>query len=79
MIQVVVGGKTKVVRDNQISFQTNHDLHCKYKNHNICISEQETGGYYVTATDRKRQYVVEGNFGGGNIVSTELKNIGYCV
>jgi len=56
MIQVTVDGKTRVIRDEQISFQSDHDLHCKYKNHNICIAEQETGGYYVTVTDKTGMY-----------------------
>lgn len=64
MIQVIVDGKLRLIRDKQISFKTDHDLYCKYKNHNICISEQETGGYYVTVTDRTGCYAVQGGFGG---------------
>lgn len=64
MIKVTVDGKTRIVRDNKISYQTNHDLYCIYKAHNICISEQESGGYYISVTNKAGQYAVEGGFGG---------------
>lgn len=64
MIKLKVDGKTRIIPKKQITFETNHDLYCKYKNHNICISEQETGDYYITVTDNTGGYVVQGGFGG---------------
>lgn len=61
-IKVNVDGKLRIVR--QIDFQTEHDLYCRYRQHNICISEQETGGFYVTVTDKTGMYAVQGGFGG---------------
>lgn len=64
MIKLIVDGKTRIIKDKQISFHTEHDLYCKYKNHNICISEQTDGSYYVTVTDESGCYAVMGGFGG---------------
>jgi len=64
MEKLQVKGKTRIIRDNKISFQTEHDLYCTYKNHSICISEQDSGDYYVTVVDRAGMYAVQGGFGG---------------
>ena len=78
MIQLKVAGKNRVIRDKQISFQTEHDLHCRYRDHDICIAEQETGGYYVTVTDVTGMYAVQGGFG-GQFCRDGIKSIEDCL
>lgn len=65
MIQVQVKGKNRIIRDKFIHYQTESDLECDYKNHHICITEQDTGGWYVAVTDQTGAYDVQGGFGGG--------------
>lgn len=64
MIQVEVNGKTRIIRDKFIHYQTENDLECTYKNHHINIAKQEVGDYYVTVTDETGMYAVQGGFGG---------------
>jgi len=65
MIKVEVNGKSRIIRDKFIHYQTETDLECYYKNHHINIAEQETSGWYATVTDETGMYAVEGGFGGG--------------
>jgi len=65
MIQVEVNSKSRIIRDKFIHYQTESDLECDYKNHHICIAEQDTGGWYATVTDQTGGYAVQGGFGGG--------------
>jgi len=78
MIKVTVNGKTRVLRAHNISFRTDHDLYCVYRGHNICISEQETGGFYVTAVDRTGNYTVQ-EYMGGEYCSRGIKTIIDCL
>lgn len=64
MIQVIVDGKKRVIRDKQIHYYTENDLECHYKNHLIYISKQEIGDFYVTVQDKTGMYAVQGGFGG---------------
>jgi hypothetical protein len=64
MIKVTVKGKTRIVRDKQIGYQTEAHLQCTYKNHSISISAQDSGYFYVTVTDKTGMYAVQGGFGG---------------
>ena len=65
MIKIQVNGKTRIIRDKFIDYHTKQDLYCRYKNHQINISEQETGGWFVSVTDVTGGYAVYGGFGGG--------------
>lgn len=64
MIKVEVNGKTRIIRDKFINYQTENDLECNYKKHHISISKQEVGDIYVTVTDSKGMFAVDGGFGG---------------
>lgn len=64
MIKVKVNGKLRIISDKFISYQTENDLECQYKNHNINIAKQEVGDYYVTATDKTGVYIIDGFYGG---------------
>jgi len=64
MLQVVVDGKIRVVRDKQIHYQTENDLECTYKDHHIYIAKQETDDFYVSVRDKTGSYAVHGGFGG---------------
>jgi len=64
MIQVTVDGKTRVIRNKQIHYQTENDLECTYKGHNICIAKQEADDFYITVRDIAGRYAVQGGFGG---------------
>ena len=65
MIQVTVDGKTRVIRDKQIHYQTKNDLECTYKNHSIYINKQDTRNeFYVSVKDKTGMYAVQGAFGG---------------
>lgn len=65
MIQIEVKGKNRIIRDKFIHYQTENDLECTYKSHLIYIAAQETGGWYVSVTDKTGMYAVQGGFGGG--------------
>ena len=64
MIKVEVNGKTRIIRDKFIHYDTENDLECTYKNHHINIAKQEVGDYYVTVTDETGMHAVQGGFGG---------------
>jgi len=64
MIQVTVDGKTRVIRAKQIYYQTENNLECTYRGHEIYIAKQERDDFYVTARDKTGRYVVQGGFGG---------------
>jgi hypothetical protein len=65
MIQVTVDGKTRVIRDKQIHYQTENDLECTYRNHSIYINKQDTrNDFYVSVKDKTGMYAVQGSFGG---------------
>lgn len=63
MIKIVVDGKTRIIRKNMIRYQTDNDLECIYRNHNINIAKQEADDFYVTVTDKTGAYAVQGGFG----------------
>lgn len=65
MIKIKVNGKDRIIRDKFIDYQTENDLHFTYKNHTAVITEQETGGWYVSVIDETGMYAVDGGFGGG--------------
>jgi hypothetical protein len=62
MIQIKVKGKNRLIRNKFVFYQSEYDLECTYKNHHINIAEQETGGFYVTVTDKTGMYAVDGYF-----------------
>lgn len=78
MIKIIVDGKARIIRKGAISFQTQDDLYCKYRNHDICISRQECGGFYVTVRDKSGMYAVQGGFGGPHC-RYEIESIEDCL
>lgn len=64
MIKVTVKDKTRIIRKSQISLHTDHELHCRYKDHDVSIVEQQNGDFYVSVTDKTGMYAVQGGFGG---------------
>jgi len=78
MLKVIVNGKTRIVRDSKISYHTNNDLYCKYKDHNITISKQEKGDFYVSVVGPDGMYAVNGGFG-GEYCRYNIKTIDDCL